>query len=446
MSSRLLTYLLAVLLGLTASASAQSRRTKAETGTSGGGIRRVPRVIVSDEEPLTPAAPSVQQVTYPVADLVIPIPMEASSPFRPLPDEVDPVGVQPAPRAARWFGPKEAVPTIEEALIRLITSTVAQNSWAENGGPGKIQYYPVGMALVVNNTPQVQDEVSQLLEALRRLQDVSVMMEIRVIQVDPAHVEEVARDLSLNRTKDEALETEKAAAKTPRLVSAQGDTWRAPLDRQKTVRFLRAIQAHDTTTILQAPRVTLFNGQEGRLDVTDQMAFLSGLEIVDQDGRLQCLPRQKAYALGQRFGFRPTVSADRRTVRVDLQASLASLADAPALIPVQVPVQDPDGGVAQVFNGFLQRPSFTRVHVKPSCTIADGGSMVFNCGTVPVQVQRERSHPFLEGIPFLNHLFGESRTVQEERTVLIVVTPHVHVSEEVQEVPVAVTEQTSPAR
>src|SRR5206468_1871383 len=45
--------------------------------------------------------------------------------------------------------------TIEDLLINLITNTVAPNSWSSVGGPGTIQYYPLGMALVVNQTQEV---------------------------------------------------------------------------------------------------------------------------------------------------------------------------------------------------------------------------------------------------------------------------------------------------
>jgi hypothetical protein len=68
--------------------------------------------------------------------------------------------------------PKEkgAGRTCEQILLRYITSTVASDSWQSVGGVGNVQFFPLGMALVVIQTPEVQEEVAALLLKLRRLQ------------------------------------------------------------------------------------------------------------------------------------------------------------------------------------------------------------------------------------------------------------------------------------
>src|SRR5437763_722113 len=83
---------------------------------------------------------------YHVADLVIPPP---------------PIG---APATDK---PK----TTELELIRKITATVEPKSWTAAGGPGTIEYFPLGMALVVNSTPDVQAAVGKYLDAVRKMQD-----------------------------------------------------------------------------------------------------------------------------------------------------------------------------------------------------------------------------------------------------------------------------------
>src|SRR5262249_42468853 len=59
-------------------------------------------------------------------------------------------------------------PGTAEQLIRFVTETVSPNSWSEKGGPGTIDYYPLGKALVVNQVPFVQEQVEELLSALGR--------------------------------------------------------------------------------------------------------------------------------------------------------------------------------------------------------------------------------------------------------------------------------------
>jgi hypothetical protein len=58
--------------------------------------------------------------------------------------------------------------TGEAELIRLITSTVEPRSWAIMGGQGTIDYFPLTMTLVINQTPAIQEQVADFLAGLRR--------------------------------------------------------------------------------------------------------------------------------------------------------------------------------------------------------------------------------------------------------------------------------------
>src|SRR5262249_22807980 len=90
---------------------------------------------------------TLKQVLYSVADLIVPV--------------VD----DPAPSWARSLCPevchkeRGAAHTCEEALLHYITRTVAPESWHDKGGPGTLHYFPLGMVLVVNQTPELQQEV-----------------------------------------------------------------------------------------------------------------------------------------------------------------------------------------------------------------------------------------------------------------------------------------------
>jgi hypothetical protein len=93
----------------------------------------------------------------------------------------DPVG--PAPRA----GVHEHVPPghIRQAypigdllgqrsggaplLMQLLTTTVAPQSWKEAGGRGEVRYESDRQQLVVVQTPERHEQVTDLLDALRRL-------------------------------------------------------------------------------------------------------------------------------------------------------------------------------------------------------------------------------------------------------------------------------------
>src|SRR5262249_28776480 len=94
----------------------------------------------------------LSQVVYPIADLVIPV------------DEVTPV-------ICKMLDKPQTKKTVEDDLIRLITTKIDPQSWECNGGLGKLQFFPLGMQLVVVNTKDVQKKVADLLANLRQLQD-----------------------------------------------------------------------------------------------------------------------------------------------------------------------------------------------------------------------------------------------------------------------------------
>jgi type II secretory pathway component GspD/PulD (secretin) len=54
-----------------------------------------------------------------------------------------------------------------DTLVRLIMQTVEPSSWAEEGGAGRIAYFPEGKSLVVVQSAAIQAEVQGLLEDLR---------------------------------------------------------------------------------------------------------------------------------------------------------------------------------------------------------------------------------------------------------------------------------------
>src|SRR5260370_9784896 len=87
---------------------------------------------------------------------------------------------------------------MEDILIKLITNTIKPESWDSMGGAGTIDYFPLGMALTINQTPDIQEQVQELLHALRRLQDQEVAIEIRFITISEAFFERIGLDFNIN--------------------------------------------------------------------------------------------------------------------------------------------------------------------------------------------------------------------------------------------------------
>lgn len=170
-------------------------------------------------------------VVYQVADLVVPVtPTAPATQFMPgsgfggdNPMSVAPkglhgvgangngfaqVGASPLgganPALAGMAGSKQALsgPSATthgfEALNQLITTTVSPESWSEMHGSGSIKQHDSTLSLVIRQTQQVHQEIADLLDQLRRLQDLQVTIEVRFITVSDQFFEQIGIDFDFN--------------------------------------------------------------------------------------------------------------------------------------------------------------------------------------------------------------------------------------------------------
>ena len=386
-----------------------------------------------------PAPEPLKQVVYNVADLVVPISTEPNLDVEPLPNRsrIDPVADQPVlarPRANFLPGlvnhptpmatKPETINTLEESLITLIHDIVVPKSWLRQGGPGTIQYFPLGHALVVQQTQAVHDELKSLFQALRRLQDLEAAVEVRIIQVRPGALDQARRDLNLT------CKNMKNSANPPEakwIVGPTGPAWTSFLKENQVSRLIKTLQADATCNVMQSPKITMLNGQIARVEVSDQQCLLTRAEITcdDVDGKLRPLP--ESFTTGFRLALKPVVSADRRSTELEMNGYWSGAAGPVTKIPVQTRLTKEAGprGVKEVFvQTFLQKPRFNQIHLKQKVDVTDGETFVVNAGVVPVEVPCQDCLSW-----FAERLTGQKMTTSEDRCILFLVTPRVIVNE-----------------
>ena len=214
------------------------------------------------------------RVTYPIADLIVPI--EDHTAF--------------SERKPEKEGREVTKDTLAAALVKRITDSVAKETWDSAGGKATIQYFPIGLALVVHQREDVQQEIARLLADLRRLADVQVSMEVRLIQqASPATVKQIRARMDAEGQAVRAINIEKPA-NVGRFVSVD--------DKQVHV-ILEMAQTDRAVHILQAPKLTVFNGQQ---------AGVNGMI----DGA------------GVRLDVWPVVAVDQKSVRFSLHLEHAA--------------------------------------------------------------------------------------------------------------------------
>ena len=375
--------------------------------------------------------------------------------------------------------------TIEDQLIKLVTTTIAPESWADVGGKGTIQYFPLGLGLVVNQTQDVQEQVFDLLQALRRLQDLEVAIEIRLISVSESFFEYIGVDFDINITThnqrfQEQLVSQQfqpfginrplpngffsgltpAGTFTPDLniplrsssfdytipqlggfpgaLGADGGLalGLAFLSDIQVFMFMEAAAGDRRANTMQAPRVTVFNGQQATLSVNDVVPFLLNIQPTFAGDQLYFIPTQIGLPLGTQIFVTPVVSADRRFVRLSLNQSMTNLVSANVpLIPIQIPVfaQFFDGITAtqpQIFQIFLQQPSTANIFVQTTVTVPDGGTVLLGGLKALTEQRSEFGPPIISQIPYVNRLFKNVGYGREASSLMMMVTPRIIINEE----------------
>ena len=169
--------------------------------------------------------------TYPVADLVVPIPSQAMG-FAPgmsgIPQN-NVYGSMPGTGGGQFSVPPSAVPgqgfpqigpnadvgpmglnsgsprvapTANnydfDTLTDLIISTVSPETWEAVGGQASVRHYETTLSLVIRQTQKVHEEIADLLGQLRRLQDLQVTIEVRFVTVSDRFFEQIGIDFDFN--------------------------------------------------------------------------------------------------------------------------------------------------------------------------------------------------------------------------------------------------------
>jgi type II secretory pathway component GspD/PulD (secretin) len=375
--------------------------------------------------------------------------------------------------------------TMEDMLIKLITSAVQPRSWSDMGGPGTIDYFPLTMALVINQTPDIQEQVSDLLAALRRLQDQEVAVEVRFITIADDFFERIGVNFNLdiitqshnakfepaltsgvfrpagfinaflpNRmlagltpagTLTQALDvpiTQNSFLQTvPQFgnYSAGGLTLGlAFLSDIQVFLFMEAAQGDQRTNVMQAPKLTMFNGQTATINVGDAQSMVTGVQVAQvSGGQFVFIPQIQQITNNINLTISAVISADRRFVRMSLTPTLNALLPGPVqLFPVVVPIFtsfDQQTGQPVVFTQFIQQPVVSTVNVLTTVAVPDGGTVLMGGLKRLSESRNEYGPPILSKIPYINRLFKNIGYGREAESLLIMVTPRIIIQEEEEE-------------
>jgi type II secretory pathway component GspD/PulD (secretin)/tetratricopeptide (TPR) repeat protein len=208
---------------------------------------------------------------------------------------------------------------------------------------------------------------------------------------------------------------------------------------QAITAFLRAVDKHQKATIVQAPRITAFNGQRAHILSVTRLAYIRDIDAgaVGFAGGLDLVIGYLNH--GVVLDVRPIVSHDRRYVTMEIRADYAelvlmrfmNLANAALIQPAPVPQLPPQPGQppppapTAVPPLAVQLPFLVYQRVNTTALVPDRGTLIIG-GFRDLQYQDHYSGlPFYENIPVLDFFFSKKGKRHEKRRLFILVTPEI---------------------
>jgi len=401
-----------------------------------------------------------------------------------------------------------------DSLIELITSTIQPTTWDAVGGSGSIAPFETNLSIVVSNTQDVHEEIVDLLEQLRRLQDLQVTIEVRFITLNDNFFERIGVDFDFDIDDDidrpfqvfgrQIGDGDPATGAEPARntldvdydrsvtvgMSAPG-VFSADLDIPFTQNsfglavpqfggfdaaagaqlgfailsdieaffFVNAAQGDRRSNVLQAPKVTLFNGQQAYVSDTSQSPFVISVIPVVGDFAAAQQPVIVVLSEGTFMTVQAVVSNDRRFVRLTVVPFFSKITDVQTFqftgsrttttntsadSGIFVDPNDPDSDRRDNVSGSndsttitdgttVQLPTFSFVTVTTTVSVPDGGTVLLGGIKRLSEGRNEFGVPILNKIPYLNRLFKNVGIGRETQSLMMMVTPRIIIQEEEEE-------------
>jgi general secretion pathway protein D len=413
------------------------------------------------------------------------------------------------------------------------------------GGPGAIKPFDTNLSLVISTTQEVHDEIADLLQQLRRLQDLQVTIEVRFITLNDTFFERIGVDFDFNIQSGvnqplnmTAIPTQANSSQSPLeqgiLASPGGPSQVIGLDnsgnpgvalgpqiggagagggagqqnqvlRRRQSFFsipfrqnsfgsatvpqlpglpdpatsaanfgfailsdieayflIQAAQGNTRSNVMQAPKVTLFNGQQAFVSDTRQRPFVTAVVPVVGDFSAAQQPVITVLNEGTAVNVQAVVSNDRRFVRLTLvpffsqigrveqfqfegsRSTKSKSSDEKSGADVDIPGVD---GLAGLTNGeasaaelevqsngtTIQLPEFLFTTVTTTVSVPDGGTVLLGGIKRLREGRNEFGVPILSKIPYINRLFKNVGLGRTTDSLMLMVTPRIIIQEEEEE-------------
>jgi general secretion pathway protein D len=330
--------------------------------------------------------------------------------------------------------------------------------------------------LVISTTSDVHDQITELLESLRKLQNLQVTIEVRFITLSDSFFEQIGVDFDMSfddnvrrlpsddagpsvtigwdglaglPTSDFDIQLNQNLGVTPAFgafdAGAGATIGFAILSDIEAFFFLQAAQGDARNNVLQAPKVTLFDGQLATISDQTQRPFVTSIQPVVGDFAVAQQPIIVVLNEGTQLNVQAVVSDDKRFVRMTLIPYFSQIGAVNTFTyegrrrrrsnNVQ---RDPTTGEPinsdeedDIIEGTtVQQPSFSFTNISTTVSVPDGGTILLGGIKRMAEGRNERGVPILSKIPYISRLFRNVAIGRDARSLMMMVTPRIIIQEE----------------
>ena len=379
-------------------------------------------------------------------------------------------------------------------LINLITSVVDPESWETL--QSEPQFFGLNNTLAIRQTEENHEEIRELLEKLRALNDLQVAVEVRFITISDEYFERIGVNMNLSFKPSDAasasvdndndtLTPSKKGVYGIYDGSATGKPFTdnlnvnfsqnsyglavpqfgnydpsigaqlgfAILSDIESYFFVSAAESDSRTNVLQAPKVTMFNGQTASISDTTSVPYVSTVIPVVGDFAVAQQPVITIINEGQFMTVQATASPDRKYVRMtvvpffskitdndrtykfegtdSVSTSNTSASKGSSILESVTDERTENKGSEIVSQGTtIQEPITSSFSVYTTVNVPDGGTALLGGIKRLREGRNEGGVPILSKIPYIKRLFSNSAIGRETTSMLMTVTPRIIIQEE----------------
>ena len=331
------------------------------------------------------------------------------------------------------------------------------------GGEGEGSVEFLSGLLMVRKSLTAHKKIEKLLESLRRTVGVMVTVETRIIDIQDNFLEEIGIDFrglpaiitnalglgtnapnannnknigynwtSKDQDTDVRAVTENifsqplgSNAGTPfRLSSLGGGAFMYNLlDDFQLQAILEAVKKKQKAREVNAPRVTVFNGQASHVLSVHQRAYIADIEV-NQTGVTPTLnPVIGKLTSGSLLEARPIVSYDRKFVTLEIQPQLATDLTAPG-----------DSQRLRLSNAFtditVELPVVSLTEIRSTVMVPDGGTVIIGGLKNFLEQEEVSGVPIVRNIPLLHNLFERKGWTDMKRSMIVLLKVDITIARE----------------